>query len=175
MTTQRVTLGCSLCLLLACGGQAATQPAAAVAPTEPAAVIAPTPVAAEPPVMSNDEVEGLWCQYWIPPAGVQVAIPVRRADSEQYLFMPDGRFGWRAEVAAGQEPRRRSGQWRLNGSAIVLTDAGGQVIDQLVIAECPDNPEAEQLDAEYRCRSLNGNAFWFSQPADSVDASVFIP
>jgi len=184
MKTQRVTIGGSLCLLLACGGEAVNQPAAEVAPTEQNAVTAPTsvlaettsaPATAEPPAMSNDEVAGLWCQYWIPPAGIQVATPVRRADSEQYLFMPDGRFGWRAEVVPGQEPRKRSGQWRVSGSAIVLSDVGGQVIEQVAISDCPPNPEAEQVDAEYRCRSLNGNAFWFIQPADSVDDGAYIP
>jgi hypothetical protein len=178
MKTQHVTMGCSLWLLLACGGEAVNQPAAAVAPSdssEPPAVVEPTPVIAEAPVVANDQVVGLWCQYWIPPAGSHSAAPLRRADSEQYLFLSDGRFGWRAESAPGQEPRKRSGQWRVSGGAIVLTDPAGQVIDQLAVADCPANPEAEELDTTYRCRSLNGDAFWLSKPADSIDASIFIP
>lgn len=176
MTTRCVLVSSALLFLSACGGATAAEPATATAETAATAVTPSTPTAVvdQPPALPNEQVVGLWCQYWIPPAGSTEASPSRSADSEQYLFLADGRFGWRAETTAGQEPRKRNGQWRVSGSAIVLTDASGQVIEQLAIAECPSNPEAEQVDQKYRCHSLNGHAFWFSKPADSVDAALFV-
>ncbi len=160
------------CLVLsACGGGSAAEPAPAVATDVPSAT---APTTAEPPLLSNDQVVGLWCEYWIAPNQVAAAAPARSADTQQYLFLEDGRFGWRAETAAGQEPKQRSGQWRIEGAAIVLRDGGGQVLEQLAIADCPSNPEAEQLDARYRCRSLGGKAFWLSKPADEVDARQYL-
>lgn len=160
------------CLMLsACGGGSASEPAPAVATDVPTVA---SPVSAEPPVLSQDQVVGLWCEYWIAPNQADAVAPTRSADTQQYLFLDDGRFGWRAETAAGQEPKHRSGQWRVEGSAIVLRDGAGQVLEQLAIADCPSNPEAEQLDARYRCRSLGGKAFWLSKPASEVDASQYI-
>lgn len=175
MTTRRL-LSFGVCLMTACGGATTNEPAAAT--NEPAVATEPigsVAVADEAPAVPVEQVVGLWCQYWIPPEGEPVApTPLRGADSEQYLFLEDGRFGWRAETSAGEEPKKRSGQWRISGSAIVLTDTAGQE-DRLPIAECPSNPEAEQLDARYRCSSLDGNAFWLSKSADQVEASTFIP
>lgn len=171
MTLQMWLTGACV-LITACGGAAVTEPAPAVAEATP-----PTTVVAaveEPPALSNDQVAGLWCEYWIAPNQAETASPSRSADTQQYLFLDDGRFGWRAETAAGQEPTRREGQWRVVGSAIVLRDSAGQVLEQLAIADCPSNPEAEQLDAGYRCRSLGGKAFWRSKPANQVDASQYI-
>lgn len=163
-----------------CGGTAANEPAAATASPNPPAVevVAPEPVAAETePALSTEQVAGLWCEYWIAPAAAETpasATPTRTANTQQYLFLADGRFGWRAEPETGQEPTRRSGTWRVVGDAMVLMDDAGQVIERLAIADCPDNPEAQQLDAAYQCRSLGGKAFWLRLPPAEVDASEYI-
>lgn len=132
-------------------------------------------IADEAPVLSNDEVVGLWCQYWIAPSAPEPAPLTPRADTAQYLFLPDGRFAWRAQTSAGSEPRKQAGTWRVSGAWLLLSDAQGQVIEQLAIADCPSNPEAEQLDARYRCRSLGGQAFWLSKPVDAVDVAQYLP
>lgn len=179
MTLQTWAFG--VCVVISgCGGAVANEPAAATAsPTPPAVdVVAPETVAVEPePALSTDQVTGLWCEYWIAPGSPEVpasATPTRTANTQQYLFLADGRFGWRAEPEAGQEPTRRSGKWRVVGDAIVLMDAEDQVIERLAIADCPDNAEAQQLDAAYQCRSLGGKAFWLRLPPAEVDASEYI-
>lgn len=168
-------------ILSACGGASAIEPAPAAQPTgEPNVVAEAAPPVEVAPALANDQVVGLWCEYWIAPTTAAAATtatpaaPTRSADTQQYLFLEDGRFGWRAETTTDDAPKQRSGKWRVVGEQIVLVDAAGQVIEQLAIADCPANPEAEQLDARYRCRSLGGKAFWLTQAATEVDPSHYI-
>jgi hypothetical protein len=57
------------------------------------------------------------------------------------------------------------------GFRIVKHDA--PIVKQLSLDECPPNREAEQLDASYTCRSVDGQAFWRHAAPEDVDQKVF--
>ena len=166
-------LGSAL-LLLGCAStpQAVTPEPAPPAPPEPAepALVAPElPAAAPaaPPPPTAAELTGDWVEYWAVSGAT---------DTQRYTFGQDGRFEWHA-AAATPDVARRWGSFRVDGADLVLScegheqrrDCKGQacnVADQpaveqrLLLGECPPNVEAKALDANYRCLSIGGHAFW---------------
>jgi hypothetical protein len=127
---------------------------------------------------SGAEREGLvghWAEYWAPRG---------RADTEQYFFFDDGRFGWLAAEAGSAVPvTLRAGQYRVQDGALVLLvqrevgpDAGQSPAEQrLELGDCPPNREADALDAGYRCVSLGGKAFWHRGQNHAAQRARFFP
>lgn len=169
--------GAFLCVLTACGTcprkPAEAPPAAAMpvsveapaaAPVAPAAPAAPVVEAPAP------DLSGFWAEYW--------ALPKGHAETQRYAFLSEGRFGWLAPVrdAAPVDPLQRSGHFSFEGERLVLQVArerfaDGRLVEhapplrvELEIGECPDNREAQALDASYVCRSIGGRAFWRRTP-----------
>lgn len=170
-------LSCSLsCALAACG--ACPKKTAEAPPT--AAASAPA-AAAEPASPSAPDLTGFWAEFWAPPKG--------RAETQRFVFLGDGRFGWLAprRDAAPVDPLQRSGRFSFEGQSLVLEVererfADGRVTEHaervrmvLELGECPDNQEARALDASYVCRSIGGRAFWRRSPTAGEAAEDATP
>ncbi len=65
----------------------------------------------------NGDMVGLWRRFWSPDG---------EAETERYLFLADGRWGWRAvpEDSAGGPPcvLRRSGRWGWRNGMLVIAE-----------------------------------------------------
>lgn len=148
--------------LVVLGGVGCGSQAAQGAPAE-------APAAEEQPALTQQALEGLWVEFWAV-AG--------HTDTQRYAFFPDGRFGWCAASSAQGPTARRFGRVSLQaGGTELLLSVEGQaerscetsaclerfpapVEERLVIGACPPNEEARAIDANYRCVSLGGQAFW---------------
>jgi len=172
----RSRLQFTLCVLVvACVGCAAPMPLPPATPAPSAA----KPLAAQPsppgeapaPPLTPELMPGVWVEFWA---------LTGHADTQRYAFFDDGRFGWRAAAGSDADIGWRWGSVKLNanGTEIVFSVEGDaknfgcepaatcRVIHQpaieqrLSVGACPENEEARALDAQYRCYSLGGQAFW---------------
>jgi hypothetical protein len=149
-----VQLGCGAC------PKKAMQPAAA-----PVAVAPPPPPPA--PTAPPPDLGGFWAEYWAAPQH-------GKAETQRYVFLPDGRFGWLAPTrdTPKVDPLERSGHYTVSAESVVLqveherfgdgrvADHAPAVSETLEIGDCPPNQEAQALDASYVCLSIGGRAFW---------------
>lgn len=134
------------------------------------------------------ELAGVWVEYWAP-AG--------KADTQRFVFLPDGRFAWQAAVSGqlpASGPARKAGHFQLEreaeDAALLLRvaseelraegDAGARRVDyaphrleRYELGECAPNVEAKALDAHYACLSIAGRAFW-RQSAVTADAEALL-
>ena len=139
----RATLALTAAFLVCCSQAAA-----------PSDVPAPEAETGAEGVIGAPELVGAWAEYWAPVNGA--------ADTQRYVFLADGRFGWQARGAAGS----RSGRYVVEGRTLVLSveRAEGDGVQpgerRVELGECPPNEEARHLDAGYRCVGFDGDAFW---------------
>jgi hypothetical protein len=138
--------------------------------------VSPTPSSSPAP---STELSGVWAEYWAVNGG---------ADTQRYLFLKDGRFGWLAAAQpAPNTPIQKQGTYALeqSGASWVLVlriaaerfaacssqcahhDEGPRrvehvspIVERYEIGECAPNLEAQSLDARYACRAIGGRAFW---------------
>jgi hypothetical protein len=114
------------------------------------------------------EIAGEWVEFWALSGG---------ADTQRYVFSPDGHFEWSAAESSKDAIVATFGAYTFDGSAIALTikaerprdskctDGCKKAIEpprtaQLTVTECPPNEEARALDASYRCLSFGDRPFW---------------
>jgi hypothetical protein len=147
---------------------------------------APPPIAASRPPSAAEArrptgaLHGLWVEYWAKGG---------KADTQRYVFLPDGRFAWQApdQEAPPQRAVRKAGHFELHGQgvseALVLyvsleefaacsapcaqasaglrqVEHSPPLVEQYELGECAPNQEAEAQDAHYACRAIDGRAFW---------------
>lgn len=160
----------------------------ACAGSQPKAADNAATTAAVPAGPSAADLQGFWAQYWAR-AG--------EAETQRYVFLPDGRFGWLAPLrdAPAQDPRERAGTYSIEADQLVLMvaherfagctgacpDAGeDKVVDHaepmritLDLGDCPPNDEAAQLDSGYRCLSIGGHAFWLRAAPGAQDSEPY--
>ena len=168
------SIGSALLLLGCASTPQAVTPEATPQPPEPVepALVPPDVEAAPPasapaPASTPAELAGAWVEYWAVSGAT---------DTQRYRFGADGRFEWHAAPAT-PDLARRWGSFRIDGEELVLSCEGHErrgdckgaactVADQppvehrLQLGECPPNVEAKALDANYRCLSIAGHAFW---------------
>jgi hypothetical protein len=120
--------------------------------------------------LGSADLVGTWAEYWALQDGE------RAADTQRFVFLADGRFGWSAAAGAGL----RAGRYSLDGATLVLQveraeGAGGAPGElRLSIGPCPPNDEARALDAAYRCLGIDGDAFWLrGEPSEADQARYF--
>lgn len=141
-------------------------PASTAAPSEPvAAAPASAPAAKGAP---GTEIAGEWVEFWALSGG---------ADTQRYVFGPDGAFEWSAADTSKDAVVATFGAYTFDGTKVDLTIKAERPRDskctdgcknavepartaQLAVAECPPNEEAKALDASYRCLSFGDRAFW---------------
>lgn len=179
-------MGCFGCWLYACAGTpktAVTSCRLPAAQAQPAAQLA-----AAGAQLSPAELVGAWTQYWA---------PCGRADTQRYVFLPDGRFGWRAPqgTASLQGPLQQSGRYNVQDGTLVLqvererfaacsSGCANRTQPRIVehapalslsveLGACPQNAEAEHVDAAYRCFGLAGHAFWRHELPSAADTQPF--
>jgi hypothetical protein len=132
-----------------------------------------------------DALLGFWAEYWA---------VVGEAQTQRYLFLPDGRYGWLAAPGDPQPVLRRSGRWAFEQDVLVLSETArleracaetpcdqapravandAPVEQRLELGDCPDNAEARELDQHYQCRSIGGRAFWRRSGPDGDDPAPF--
>jgi len=138
-------------------------------PAQPAVVEAPAPKAA-----AGSELAGEWVEFWALSGG---------ADTQSYVFKPDGHFEWSAAPTSQEAVIATFGQYAFDGTHIELTIAAErprgmacetgckQAVEpprvvRLATTECPPNEEARALDASYRCLSFGDRAFWLRVARD---------
>ena len=144
----------------------APMPASTAAPAEPApAAAAPAPAAKGAP---GTEIAGEWVEFWALSGG---------ADTQRYVFGPDGYFEWSAAETSKDAVVATFGAYTFNGTTIDLTIKAERPRDskctdgcksavepprtaQLAVADCPPNEEARSLDGRYRCLSFGDRPFW---------------
>jgi hypothetical protein len=160
----------TICVLvvacIGCGAEAPL-PKAETAPVAHAQPSTTTPAPSLTPAL----LPGVWVEFWALSG---------HADTQRYALFEDGRFGWRAAAGSDTDIGWRWGRVKLNadGTEIVFSVEGEaknfgcepratcRVIHQpaleqrLSVGACPENEEARALDAQYRCYSLGGQAFW---------------
>jgi hypothetical protein len=130
---------------------------------------------------AGSELTGTWSEYWSLSG---------QADTQRYTFSDNGEFRWAAapSVSAPQAGTLlgRQGKFELHKSEqrrwlvlhVAATDLAGcdsacegeegafhvehspALVEELELADCPPNVEAQQLDAHYACLALGDNAFW---------------
>ena len=164
--------------LLLVGACAASQPQAAEPTAAASSAAAPTAA----------DIQGFWAQYWAREG---------EAETQRYVFLQDGRFGWLAPQrdVPPQDPLQRSGTYVVDGQGLTLhvtrerfapctggcADAGQpRIVEHATpmtmtfeLGECPPNDEAAQLDASYQCRSIGGHAFWRRAAPDAQDSAPY--
>jgi hypothetical protein len=125
-------------------------------------------------VSPESELEGRWTEYWAPAGAAQ---------TQEYLFFPDGRFGWQAPADSNTPVTLRAGQYRVEDGELILfvhrevgPGAGQSPAEQrMELGDCPPNQEALAIDAGYRCVSVAGRAFWRRAPTNPTDTGLFFP
>lgn len=159
-------------LLAACASSSAPQE------TAPAQATSVQSAGAELPAAP---IDGLWVEFWALEG---------HADTQRYALFPDGRFGWCAASEGPAHGARRWGQWSAQGDMLVLRVQGQDsgkacegascrvtldppLEERLQLGVCPPNEEAKALDANYRCISIAGQAFWRRQQAG--DPAAYFP
>jgi hypothetical protein len=139
-------------------------------PASSAAPSAPPPAAAAPAAKGHagTEIAGEWVEFWALSGG---------ADTQRYVFGPDGSFEWSAAESSKDAVLAMFGAYTFDGTNVALTIKAERTRDskctdgcknavepprtaQLAVAECPPNEEAKALDASYRCLSFGDRAFW---------------
>jgi hypothetical protein len=151
------------------------------------------PVAQAAAISSTRDLAGVWVEYWA---------PTGKADSQRFVFLPDGRFAWQAALsgqppAAG--PARKAGHFQVertgHDASLVLSvssdeqracapcadgdtavrrvDYAPERLERYELGECAPNVEAQALDASYACLSIAGRAFW-RQSASQADAAALL-
>lgn len=159
MQSQLRAVAFAVCTLIALGcATGAQQAPPAAVPTEPTE-----------PVIAGPELFGVWVEFWSVSG---------HTDTQRYAFFEDGRFGWRAAATSTGEVSWRWGQATLaaDGKEMLLSIEGHASLncadaacrvqhnpslqERITVGPCPANEEARTLDADYRCFSLDGRAFW---------------
>ncbi len=140
-------------------------------PASTAAPSAPEPTAAAAPAAKGKpgtEIAGEWVEFWALSGG---------ADTQRYVFGPDGSFEWSAAETSKDAIVATFGTYTFDGTKVDLTIKAERPRDstcsdgcknavepprtaQLAVAECPPNEEAKALDASYKCLSFGDRAFW---------------
>jgi hypothetical protein len=172
------------CALAACASQPASVQPTTPEPRESAAAAGWQPSAA------GEDLRGTWVEYW----SVSGA-----ADTDRFAFDERGNFDWHASAKAQSHTPsaiEKAGAFRVEraGKASVLVlevqrerfaacaspcaESGpprevqhsAPIIERYELGECPVNPEAERIDADYTCRAIGGKAFWRKKP-DAVTPS----
>jgi hypothetical protein len=125
----------------------------------------PAPAAKGAP---GTELAGEWVEFWALSGG---------ADTQRYVFGPDGHFEWSAAETSKDAILATFGTYTFDGTAIALTINAERPRDskctdgcktpvepprtaRLAVNDCPANEEARALDASYRCVSFGDRAFW---------------
>lgn len=136
-------------------------------------------------MLTQERLQGVWVEFWA---------LTGHADTQRYSFFADGRFGWRAATAADVGAGWRWGSARVNsdGTEIVFSVEGEAktfgcepaascrvthkpaLEQRLSVGVCPENDEARALDAQYRCFSLGGQAFW-RHAHEAPEPAKFLP
>jgi hypothetical protein len=137
--------------------------------------------------LAPEALHGFWAQYWAREG---------EAETQRYVFLADGRFGWLAPErdAPPQDPQQRSGTYAIEGDVLVLSvarerfagcqtgcpHAEPRVVEHaapmritLDLGECPPNEEAAQLDTGYKCLSVGGHAFWHRGAPEAQDSAPY--
>ncbi len=158
---------CLLALIGCASSGSSTEPSATEPSSSGAEVAAPLGKRAGPP-----DVTGEWVEFWALTADAG-------ADSQRYVFAPDGHFEWHAAASAKEPMIARFGTFTASGMFLDVSvkleqpQAGAAKcadgcrtaveparFEQIALSECPPNEEAKSIDARYRCLSFNDRPFW---------------
>lgn len=170
-TTTKVILGALISSALACRPEPTPAPEYPAMPASTAtSATAPGTTAAPPSAKGKPgtELAGEWVEFWALSGG---------ADTQRYVFGPDGTFEWSAAETSKDAIVATFGTYAFNGTAIDLAIKAERPRDskceggcknavepprtaQLSVNDCPPNEEARALDASYRCLSFGDRAFW---------------
>jgi hypothetical protein len=171
-------------LVIACAACSSQNPspsagAETAAPRSSGADVSQPPAAEVRP----SDLRGTWVEYWAVDGGADTE---RYSFSELGRFEWNSSYSAQTSAQAPRTAVRKAGVFRLerDGSTAVLVleiqheafagcsapctgsaeprevDHGTPLVERYELGECPSNPEAQRVDANYACRAFGGKAFW---------------
>lgn len=128
-------------------------------------------------------MHGTWVEYWAVDGGADTQ---RYSFSELGRFEWSSSYSAQTSPQAPARAVRKAGVFRVerNGPTPVLVlevqhetfaacaapcaaspeprevDHATPLVERFELGDCPSNPEAQRMDANYKCRAFGGKAFW---------------
>lgn len=134
-----------------------------------------------------EDLRGTWVEYWAVDGGADTE---RYSFSELGRFEWSSSYSAQASAQPPQTAIRKAGTFRIERTgptpALVFdvqhetfagcsapctagtepreVDHAPALVERSELGECPSNPEAQRVDANYTCRAFGGKAFWRKAP-----------